>query len=364
VIEHTVRFRYRVRALLLWNVPEQMLNGTSRLVGVFAAVLAVGACGKVTSSKADAGGDGGLAANQACATLAQAECGKRDICSTGTSITRVYGEMSVCLTRAALECTTRLGAPNTGASPQAVSKCAADYAALSCNDFFDGKLPADCTPSGPGANGQPCAFNGQCATAYCGGDEDALCGTCEAQPAAGDSCAGSFCGPGQNCVAATMTCEEVGILNGSCDTNDPCGNGLSCVGVSSTSTEGTCEVALGTAGAACGGGTTPGCNGSLGLACVGATGSKTCVTISYVSDGMPCGNLSNTAFALCKAGTCYTPTGVASGSEMGTCKVDAIEGAACDTALGPSCMTPARCIVGDGGTSGLCALPTGSTCGS
>ena len=50
----------------------------------------------------------------------------------------------------------------------------------------------------------------------------------------------------------------------------------------------------------------PGCNGSLGLACVGAAGSKTCVTISYVSDGMPCGNLSNTSFALCKAGTCYT----------------------------------------------------------
>lgn len=163
-----------------------------------------------------------------------------------------------------------------------------------------------------------------------------------------------------------MTCADVGILNGSCDTNDPCGNGLSCVGVSSTSTQGTCEVALGTAGAACGGGAMPSCNGSLGLACVGPSGSKTCVSIDYVGDGMPCGNLSNTSFALCKAGTCYTTTGVASGSQTGTCKLDAIEGAACDTVLGPSCMTPARCVtVSDGGgTSGLCTLPTGRTCGS
>ena len=86
--------------------------------------------------------------------------------------------------------------------------------------------------------------------------------------------------------------------------------------------------------------------------------------ISYVSDGMPCGNLSTTSFALCKAGTCYSSTGPASGSQMGTCKLDAIEGASCDAAFGPSCMPPARCVAGDGGTSGLCMLPTGSACGS
>jgi hypothetical protein len=338
-----------------------MLKGTGRVVAWFVAALGLGACGNVVSNAAD----GGLSAEQACTTLAQAECGKRDSCSNGTSITRVYGEMSVCLTRAALQCTTRLAAPNTGATSQSVRKCAADYATLSCNDFFDGKLPADCTPSGQGANGQPCAFNGQCATAYCGGTANALCGSCAAPPAAGDSCADSLCGPGQNCVADTMTCVDVGILNASCATNHPCGNGLSCVGVSSSNTEGTCEVALGTAGAACGGGTVPACNGSLGLSCVGASGSKTCVTISYVGDGMPCGNLSNTAFAQCKAGTCYTSTGAATGNEMGTCKLDAIEGASCDTTLGPSCMTPARCVVmSDGGTSGLCAVPTGTTCGS
>jgi hypothetical protein len=340
-----------------------MLQGRGRVVAWFAAALGVGACGTVVSTT-QTGGDGGLTVDQACATLAQAECGKRDSCSKGTSITRVYGELSVCLARAALQCATRLAAPDTGASPQTVSKCAADYATLSCNDFFDGKLPSDCMPSGSRANGRPCAFNGQCATAYCGGTANALCGACAPPPSAGDSCTDSACGPGQNCVADTMTCVAVGILNGSCATDNPCGNGLSCVGVSSTSPQGTCEVALGTVGAACGGGTTPACNGSLGLSCVGTAGAKACVAISYVSDGMPCGNLSNAAFALCKAGTCYTPTGVASGSQMGACKLDAIEGASCDTVLGPSCMTPARCVVGDGGTSGLCTVPTGSACGS
>ena len=76
-------------------------------------------------------------------------------------------------------------------------------------------------------------------------------------------------------MAETMTCVDVGLLNGPCDGNDPCGNGLSCVGVSSTSPKGTCEVAFGTMGEACGGGTMPGCNGSLGLACIRAAGSKT-----------------------------------------------------------------------------------------
>jgi hypothetical protein len=334
---------------------------------VIAAVLGAGGCGNVANGPdggADGGADGGLSAAEACAALAQAECGKRDSCSNGTSITRVYGEMSVCLTRVALQCTARLAAPNTGATSQAVSKCATDFATLSCNDYFDGKLPADCTPSGPGANGQPCAFFGQCASAYCGGTANAVCGTCAPPPASGDSCAGSLCVGGQNCINATMTCVDVGILNGTCATNDPCGNGLSCVGVSSTSPQGTCEVALGQVGVACGGGTMPNCNGSLGLACVGATGSKTCVMISYVGDGMPCGNLSNTGFAQCKAGTCYTATGAATGSDMGTCKLDAIEGASCDTVVGPSCMTPARCVVSGGGTSGLCTLPTGAGCGS
>lgn len=66
-------------------VPEEMLKRTGRLVGWFAAALGVGACGSVASNAHD-GGDGGLTADQACATLAQAECAKRDSCSTGPSL--------------------------------------------------------------------------------------------------------------------------------------------------------------------------------------------------------------------------------------------------------------------------------------
>lgn len=340
-----------------------MLNGPARVIAAFAAAaLGASACGQVTAA-ADGGGTGGPTADQACAQLAKAECGKRDGCSKGTSITRVYGEMSVCLTRTAQACANRLAAVNTADTPQSAVNCAAAYAKLSCNDFFDGKLPADCTPAGPAADGQPCAFNAQCASGYCGGTKNALCGTCAPQPAPGDSCATSRCGPGQNCVAATMTCADVGILNAACDSNDPCGNGLSCVDASAKSAGGTCQVALGTPGAACGGEAMPGCNGSLGLACVGASGSKTCVMVTYGGDGMPCGDLSSTAVVQCKAGTCSMATGAAGGSQTGTCVLDAIDGASCDTVLGPSCMTPARCIVTGGGTAGTCALPTDRGCG-
>ena len=87
MIEHTSCSRRRRRterpislphpsAPVVKCVPEDMLKGTGRLVGWFAAALGVGACGSV-ASKAHGGVDGGLTADQACATLAQTECGKR-----------------------------------------------------------------------------------------------------------------------------------------------------------------------------------------------------------------------------------------------------------------------------------------------
>jgi len=68
------------------------------------------------------------------------------------------------------------------------------------------------------------------------------------------------------------------------------------------------------------------------------------------------------------AGTCYTATGPATGSDQGTCKPFANDGDACDTAVGPGCMFPARCLVagaGDGGaTTGTCVVPVASLCAS
>jgi hypothetical protein len=50
--------------------PEEMLKSIGRLVvGWFTAALGMGACGSVASN-VQAGGDGGLTTDQACATLA------------------------------------------------------------------------------------------------------------------------------------------------------------------------------------------------------------------------------------------------------------------------------------------------------
>jgi hypothetical protein len=163
-----------------------------------------------------------------------------------------------------------------------------------------------------------------------------------------------------------MMCEPYGALNGSCDANDPCGYGLFCVGATaSTSTPGTCQMAVETLGAACGGGTMPGCDTTSNLFCGGTAGAKTCMPITYVTDGMPCGDLSTTSRAECTAGACYTTTGPAGSGDTGTCKANAADGTACDIVLGPGCVTPARCVLSgaDGGSAGLCQIPLGATCG-
>ena len=61
-----------------------------------------------------------------------------------------------------------------------------------------------------------------------------------------------------------------------------------------------------------------------------------------------------TLFGCANGGNCYTVSG--------TCKAAAADGAACDTAAGPPCMTPARCVT-SGSTAGTCTVPSGSMCG-
>jgi hypothetical protein len=328
-------------------------------VGLVVWIVASG-CGKVSP---DAAVDGGPTADEACTALAQAECDKRDSCSNGSNITHAFGEKGVCVTRLKLQCTEALAAPGTGNDAANASACAAAFAMLSCNDFFDSKLPAPCTPAGARADGQPCGFNGQCTSGFCGGTRNALCGTCAPASEPGDSCAASLCGHGQSCVASTMTCQNLGLLNQPCGSGMPCGNGMSCVeSAVDGGTASVCALAIGQVGGACGGATTPSCDGTLGLHCGGTAGAKTCAADVFVAGGEPCGNLGGGMAAQCQAGSCYTSTGPAGQGDAGTCKLNGADGASCDTVVGPDCVRPARCVVTGGGTSGVCTLPKGTTC--
>jgi len=112
----------------------------------------------------------------------------------------------------------------------------------------------------------------------------------------------------------------------------------------------------------------PGYNGSV-TADGGATptatdaGAESTTGAAPTSAGTPCGQLADGSRVGCVAGDCYTATGLASGSDLGACQPLADDKGACDRAVGPSCMFPARCVVsgGDGGTAGTCLVPDATT---
>jgi hypothetical protein len=357
---------------------DKMRSSRSRLV-LFAAVTTALGCGGVTSAvSADGGADtqpgdgpsgettaeGRIA--EACAAVAKAACDKRVSCSgkinaTGVGVIRMFGTMAECLTRQALLCMNAFRAPGSGHSLATEQECASAFAAYSCAEFFASSAPPACQPAGARVNGAGCAFDAQCKSDFCTGEKNAVCGTCGSMPAVSASCADSDCGRGQVCDGATTTCKATGVAGDPCDSGDVCGYGLICSGNAGTTANRVCQATLSDLGAACGG-AMPVCDGAEGLFCGGAVGAKKCVAVTFVDTGMPCGVLSQDSFVGCTAGVCYTDKGTAGQGEMGTCKANAADGAACDTVLGPSCELPARCILSGNATAGTCRVPTG-TCG-
>jgi hypothetical protein len=301
---------------------------------------------------------------EACAAVAKAYCDKRVACSgkvnaEGVGIIRIFGSMSECLTRQALQCTSAFHAPGSGHSLATAQECVNAFANYACADFFATNAPAACQPAGARINGAGCAFNTQCKSGFCTGQKNAQCGQCAPEPMVGASCASSDCGHGQQCDGTSMTCKTPGVSGDPCDTNDDCGYALVCLSVAAAGGAGTCKPAASDVGAACGG-MMPVCDGGQGLFCVGPAGAKKCIATMFVDDGQPCGVLTD-SFAGCRAGTCYTAKGPAGQGETGTCKANAADGDACDVATGPACEFPARCILGNG-TAGICRVP-GGACG-
>jgi len=331
---------------------------SSRAVLILVSLAGVtGACGGGGSKPF-----GTVSAEQACADRAQTSCAKRATCTGGDNVRRVFGTMEACIGRVTLSCMQGLAAMNQGNTPELVESCAKSTPALDCAAIFDDTPVGACAPTGPLPNGSACVFAGQCASGYCGSTKNAVCGACADPPLAGDSCLGSTCGHGQDCVSSTALCQPYGHLADPCDSSMPCGYDFTCVGASAaTGTPGTCQAPVAVAGQPCGG-TLPGCDTRMGLYCVGPAGGKTCLAATYVPDAQPCGALSATTYAVCLAGGCYTATGLASSTDVGTCKADAADGVACDTVLGPGCLSPARCVLTGVGTSGVCTEPTGAAC--
>lgn len=312
----------------------------------------------VTAVNNDLDGCPQISADQACTDFATAQCAKLDQCIVNGTTSR-YGGVAVCQARQKDACLTRLGAAGTGNSPNDVELCVQQLPTASCAEFDLGNVPECLAKIGSFANGQPCAFPGQCQSSNCAIVNGTNCGTCTARNQAGDSCATTSCSHGLSCISTTQQCQPRGELNGSCDADHPCGAGLSCVTPEGASA-GTCQTAGTAVGTPCDPQrrTAPACDPNLGLFCSGA--SRTCEAVSYAPAGGQCGFVSPIVINCTNAATCFG----AQGQTPGMCVANASDGVSCDTQSGPSCLPPARCVTGNPSTtSGVCQLPNPSACG-
>ncbi len=311
---------------------------------------------------------GGTSADTACSDIAAARCNQRSMCTNVTSVTKVYGDMTTCLAREKLNCQNGLAAKGTGNTPDRVEQCVAALKTESCTDYFAGNTPAACVNTGTLTDGTACAFPGQCTSTYCTGLANAACGSCGEALASGADCAnGGTCARGQTCYTepganGTSTCVTEGAAGATCSRAMPCATGLSCVGTLTNGGTGTCMAAAATAGAACDptSRTAPGCDRAIGLFC-NAT-SKTCTAVTYAASGAACGVNASGDLVDCSAGVCYGSVIGGNMPMMGVCKGDAPDGSACDTANGPGCIAPARCVTANGSTAGTCTLADASKC--
>ncbi len=320
-----------------------------------------------------------LSAEQACADLAHATCTTRDTCSNNFQNAHDYGTESDCESRSAASCVLALAVKGTAATPQSREGCAEAYGSgiETCLDFFENNPVDACqAPVGTGAMGVTCAVAAQCASTYCAVANNAVCGTCQPFPAPGAACVvDGDCGRDLACAipsgATSGTCAAWVAPGGSCLTGvNPCQPEAACVGDNpTTSAHGTCMPTVMTVGASCDGArqVAPPCDGDHGLACI-PTGSGslagTCQMVTLANAGATCGAIGGpptTSIADCAAGGMCVKANV--GDRSGTCVAPAPDGAPCDSALGPPCLTPAKCVpTTPGVTEGTCTLPYQSAC--
>ncbi len=297
-------------------------------------------------------------AQTACTKSADETCDQLMTCSSA-DFQRRWPDLTTCEQRQTLACTEALAAPKNANNPDKVEACSNARQAQTCEAYLSGVMPpqACLTPDGPLAIGAACSFAGQCSTGFCAIPPTSVCGTCAAEPNPGDSCAMQSCGQTMVCVASTMQCQVPLGQGGSCNKSMPCGVGLACVGSTATA-NGTCMPQGSTVGATCDvrNMTAPTCSPTAGLTC--DTSTNTCQVEQLVGTGQQCGVVGTVVVGCSAGGFCQRPTG----SATGTCVAPATDGGACDTANGPDCIPPARCITSGTGTAGTCQLPGSMSC--
>jgi hypothetical protein len=317
-------------------------------------------------------GDG--SASQACADWAAARCQRYDACSDALYNQIHYGSEAACVTASVQTCAIGLAATGTAATAETFEACAQALPTESCADFLgDNPVSACAALAGTLAIGAPCIGSSQCQSTYCAIPQYATCGVCAAVPAAGSPCVVTAeCGARGGLACAEGVCVAYGGANASCSGAAPCGIGFDCVGAKKTA-PGTCQPTVTTVGATCvpDRSTGPSCDPTLELTCDTAT--TMCVQNTVVAAGQTCGAVGGGTAKCAANGTCVVATfdagaddaGTDAGPEptTGTCLAAAPSASPCDTAAGPACVLPAKCVTtSDASTAGTCDIASATAC--
>lgn len=225
-----------------------------------------------------------------CDAFAAKFCPKADACNH--LVSKIVG--AACEERVAGICKARLSAPGTGFNQTTLAACGNAYTTMTCAKAFGEVQPAACNFKGTLALNSPCAFDDQCASGSCGGNDENTCGKCSPS-------------------TSTPPSTPKAGLGEACDNS---------------------------------GQSAPQCNYAFGLWCDSAT--KKCADIPTVAVGKACGFVGE-SLVMCNTGAVCSNYG--SGG-TGTCVAEKGIGAACSAADGDECTFGTACI------GGKCAYPT------
>jgi hypothetical protein len=331
------------------------MNRLSRAGSLLVVTAALAACGS-SSSNNDGGTTGGIPS--VCPAYATAICNLYSSCSNGWYIAAEYGDQASCVASYELACAERLAVPGTALTTADIQSCSQGLPTESCNDLYSNNPEEVCAaPAGKLALNAACEASAQCASAFCAVPNNAFCGTCQTTPMSGASCAASACPPGLQCLADVQTCEPAVAIGGACNAEGDCQFGLTCLNKAKI-----CAATV-DVGQACdyAGKVGPGCNDDLGLVCQRIGDGGMCTQKEQADAGQPCGDLSDSGVATnCgDRGTCVkTPADAG----VGFCVGAAAAGSTCDTANGPDCQLPGRCVITGDGTAGTCELLSSAAC--
>jgi len=336
------------------------MRSSSKLMWLFVVVGsgAVAACGSVASQSDGGGGSGGGGAGgsdaavdvapptvtEACAMYATAFCGRLQACAPFVGQV-LYGDRTMCETRAALGCMLDFEVSDTNHTTTDMVACAHDATSASCGDLVANVLPASCAIK-PGMRlaGQGCGSSWQCMSTHCekaSGD----CGVCAPRADAGGACTvDEGCTTGLVCAA--QKCVAPAALSAPCSTAAPCRADLFCSAVSNT-----CEMPR-AAGASCDKDSNA-CDFKNGVGCNGFASPPQCQMVSSAKGGSACGIVNNTLTVCIVLNSCNGLSLIPL-STTGTCPNPAGDGQACTDSV--HCMAPASCV------NGLCRLPSSSSC--